>query len=389
MKIRIMNLIKSTSTSKIMTSSPAPNPDPAPNPIPNRNPHLTPTPAPAICVHLWPLLLLVLVAVARAEAPLARYEFSEIHMGCQWKIVLYAADEAVANRGARTAYVRVEELNRVLSDYDPESELSRLSDTAPSREPVHVSDDLWRVLEFSQRLSQASDGAFDITVGPLVKLWRRARRTKEMPRADLLAEARQATDYRALMLDPAAHTAQLTKPHMRLDAGGIGMGYAVDEALAVLKREGIDSALVDASGDIGVSDAPPGERGWRIAIEPPAGSGRASRWVILKNDAITTSGDAFQAVEIGGKRYSHIVDPRTGLGVIGHSAVTVIAPNCITADSYTKPICILGAEMGFKLIEDTPGAAAFVERETDDADGTTKIESLESKRFREFVSVEE
>jgi thiamine biosynthesis lipoprotein len=343
----------------------------------------------SICIHLWPLLLLILATAARAETPLARYSFSEVHMGCQWKIVLYAADEAVANRAARTAYDRVEELNHVLSDYDPESELSRLSDTAPSREPVHVSDDLWRVLEFSQQLSAKSDGAFDITVGPLVKLWRRARRTKEIPRADLLAEAREATDYRALKLNPAAHTAQLMKPHMRLDAGGIGMGYAVDEALVVLKHEAIASALVDASGDIGVSDAPPGERGWRIAIEPPEGSGRASRWVSLKNYAITTSGDAFQAVEIDGKRYSHIVDPRNGLGVTGRNAVTVIAPNCVTADSYTKPICVLGPEAGFKLIEEVPGAAAFAEREIDAASGIGTIESIETKRFHEFVSLEE
>jgi thiamine biosynthesis lipoprotein len=146
---------------------------------------------------------------------------------------------------------------------------------------------------------------------------------------------------------------------------------------------------VDASGDIGVSDAPPGGRGWRIAIEPPAGSGRASRWVRLQNCAITTSGDAFQAVEIDGKRYSHIVDPRTGLGVAGRSAITVIAPNCITADSYTKPICVLGPQAGFKLIEGLPGAAALVECEIDDAGGNTKIESLETNHFREFVSVDE
>src|SRR5262249_23521846 len=157
-----------------------------------------------------------------------------------------------------------------------------------------------------------------------------------------------------------------TRPHMRLDAGGIGIGYAVDEALAVLKREGIASALIDASGDIGVSDAPPGERGWRIAVEPPAGTGRPRRWAMVQNYAITTSGDAFQFVEIDGQRYSHIVDPRTGLGITGRIAVTVISPNCITADSYTKPICVLGPEAGFKLIEDVPGAAAFVEREIDD-----------------------
>jgi thiamine biosynthesis lipoprotein len=331
----------------------------------------------------------IVAADAAIDTSLGRYSFSEIHMGCQWKIVLYVADEAAANRAARAAYERVEELNRVLSDYDPVSELSRLSDTATSAEPVRVSDDLWRVLEISQQLSVKSDGAFDITVGPLVKLWRRARRTKEMPRADLLAEAREATDYRAMKLDPAARTAQLMKPHMRLDAGGIGMGYAVDEALTVLKREGVESALVDASGDIGVSDAPPGERGWRIAIEPPAGTGAASRFVLLNNCAITTSGDAFQAVEIDGKRFSHIVDPRTGLGVTGRIAVTVIAPNCITADSYTKPICVLGPGAGFKLIEEMPGAAALVEREVDDAGGTSKIESLETKRFHEFVGFQE
>jgi FAD:protein FMN transferase len=159
----------------------------------------------------------------------------------------------------------------------------------------------------------------------------------------------------------------------------------VDEAMKVLKREGIRSALIDASGDIGVSGAPPGERGWRIAIEPPSGEGKASQYVLLANYAITTSGDAFQAVEIGGKRYSHIVDPRTGLGITGRSAVTVIAPDCITADSYTKPICVLGPEKGFKLIESTPGAAAYMERMREDGSSDGEIERFETKRFGEFL----
>ncbi len=136
---------------------------------------------------------------------------------------------------------------------------------------------------------------------------------------------------------------------MRLDAGGIGMGYGVDEAFKILKKEGITSALIDASGDIGVSDPPPGTPGWRIGIEPPSGDGPPSRYVVLSNYAITTSGDAFQAVEIDGKRFSHVIDPRTGLGVIGHSSVTVIAPDCITADSYTKPICVLAPTLASKL----------------------------------------
>src|SRR5262245_8110039 len=267
--------------------------------------------------------------------PQTGYTFSEIHMAAAWKIVLYAADEGAANRAAQAAYARVEELNRILSDYDPESELSRLSDTAPSPQPVPVSDDLWNVIAFSQDLSTKSGGAFDITVGPLTKLWRRAKRPREMPRGGMLATALEATDYRALRLDPESRTVRLMKPHMRLDAGGIGMGYAVDEAMKILKREGISSAMIDASGDIAVSESPPGERGWRIAIEPPSGSGAASRCVLLSNHAIATSGDAFQGVEIGGKRYSHVVDPRTGLGIAGRCAVTVIAHDCVTADSYS------------------------------------------------------
>lgn len=329
-------------------------------------------------------LLAILSAVCDAKSA-ERFSFTEIHMGVPWKVILYAADETTAKRAAKAAYERVEELNRVLSDYDADSELSRLSDTAPSPRPVPVSDDLWRVLEFSQKLSEQSQGAFDITVGPEVRLWRRARRTKEMPRADLLAAAREATDWRALRLDPATHTAQLLKPHMRLDAGGIGMGYAVDEALKVLKNEGIASALVDASGDIGVSDAPPGEPGWRIGIEPPSGEGPASRYVLLSNYAITTSGDAFQAIEIDGQRYSHIVDPRTGLGLTQPMAVTVIARDCTTADSYTKPICVLGPDQGLKLIEAIPGAAAFVEQGLQNSDGKPAIKSFESIRFRDFV----
>jgi FAD:protein FMN transferase len=332
----------------------------------------------------------MLAAVSTAAEPSsrqpARREYSEIHMGVPWRIVLYSPDETIAKEAAAAAFARVADLDHILSDYDPDSELSRLSDTAPSKEPIPVSDDLWRVLWFSKRLSEKSAGTFDITVGPLTKLWRRARRERVLPRADLLAPAREATDYRALVLDEKNHTAQLTKPHMRLDAGGIGVGFAVDEALAVLRKNKARIAMIDASGDIGVGDPPPNSAGWCIAIEPPAGQGKPSRYVELANYAITTSGDAFQAVEIDGVRYSHIVDPRTGLGLTTRMAVTVIAPDCITADSYTKPICVLGPEKGFEIIESTPGAAAYVELESGDSLDKPRFVACESHRFARFVA---
>jgi thiamine biosynthesis lipoprotein len=294
---------------------------------------------------------------------------------------LYAADEAAANRAAKTAYARVAELNRVLIDYDDESELSRLTATAGTGKAVPLSDDLWSVLQFSQRLSEASDGAFDITVGPLTKLWRRSRRQKEIPKAESLAAAREATGFRHLRLDAEQRTAELLKPKMRLDAGGIGMGYAVDEALKVLKREGITSAMIDASGDIGTLDAPPGERGWKIGIAPLSGEGPPSRYVWLANMALTNSGDAFQAVELDGKRYSHIVDPHTGLGLTNRSSVTVIARDCTTADSYATAVSVLGPTAGMKLIEATPGAEVFIVRQEDSG----KVATRESNGFDRFV----
>jgi thiamine biosynthesis lipoprotein len=278
-------------------------------------------------------------------------------MGAPWKIKVFATDQAAGTAAIDAALLEVGRLDGVLSDYNPESELSRLSAAAPMQEPVAVSDDLWTVLVAAESFCAKSDGAFDITVGPLTTLWRQARRTGKMPREDKLAAARAAVGSDGIELDDAARRVRLTKPGMRLDAGGIGMGYAADCAMAILKDHGITSAMVDASGDILVSDAPPGTDGWRILVAPlrPGGEGET---ITLVNAAITTSGDAFQAVEIDGTRYSHIVDPRTGIGVKGFSAVTVIAPDAMTADALATAASILGNLERTRLVTDTPGASA-------------------------------
>jgi thiamine biosynthesis lipoprotein len=147
---------------------------------------------------------------------------------------------------------------------------------------------------------------------------------------------------------------------MRLDLGGIGMGYAVDEAMQELKQRGIDRALIDASGDILASDPPPGERGWKIGIGALDPKSPPSRHVLLINQAISTAGDAYQYVEIGGQRYSHIVDPKTGLGLRQSSVVTVVAPDCMTADSLDTAVSVLGPQRGLQFIDATPGAAGII-----------------------------
>jgi thiamine biosynthesis lipoprotein len=172
-----------------------------------------------------------------------------------------------------------------------------------------------------------------------------------------------------------ARTVELLKPGMLLDLGGIAKGYSADQALAVLKKQGITRALVAAGGDITVSDPPPGTEGWSVAIAPLPGEKAGGR-LLLQHAGVSTSGDAEQYVEIGGKRYSHIVDPGTGLGLVGRLSVTVLAPNGITADSLTKVVAVLGPERGFKIIEETPGVSSRVVRQTDRG-----LEVITSKGF--------
>ncbi|HJT31742.1 MAG TPA: FAD:protein FMN transferase [Pirellulales bacterium] len=323
--------------------------------------------------------MLFALMLATEPTELRRFEFQQTHMGAPVKITLYASDERSANRAADAAFARFAELDEIMSDYKPESELSKLSRTAGAGRTVAVSDDLWKVLDRSQQLSEASQGAFDITVGPYVRLWRRARRSKEFPSRERLEEARRAVGYKHLRLDRQRHTAELLAPGMRLDLGGIATGYAVDEALAVLARQGVTRALIDASGDIGAGDPPPGEDGWKIGIAPLDPAGPPSRYLRLRNAAVTTSGDAFQHVVIDGRRYSHIVDPSTGLGLTEPSSASVVAADCITADSLATTACVMGPRRGLKLIERTPHAAAFIVR---DVDG--KIETHVSERLSEY-----
>jgi thiamine biosynthesis lipoprotein len=310
-------------------------------------------------------------------APPARFEYTQPQMGLPFRLVLYAENRAAADTAARAAFARIRQLNDILSDYDTDSELSRLSRTAGEGRAVPVSADLWFALERSRELAARTDGAFDPTVGPLVSLWRKARRVQQLPRPESLAEARAAVGWKQLRLDPKARTATLLVPNMRLDLASVAKGYAVDEALKVLRAHGVSRALVAGAGDMAAGDPPPGRKGWRIEIAPlDATNAPPSRFVLLRHAALASSGDLFQHVEIDGVRYSHIIDPRTGLGLTDHSLVTVIAPDCTTANSLATAASVLGPREGLKLIEATPAAAARLVRKPGG-----HIEAFESRRF--------
>jgi thiamine biosynthesis lipoprotein len=285
-------------------------------------------------------------------------------MGTRFRIVLYAADAATARRAARAAFARIAELDDSMSDYRASSELMRLSAQAGGS-PVRVSADLFRVLEIAQQVARRSDGAFDVTAGPVVRLWRMARLGHKLPDAQRLAAAEKLVGYEKVRLDGQARTVQLLEPGMLLDLGGIAKGYAADAALAVLRQQGITQALVAGAGDIALGDPPPGEDGWVIGIAPlRSPDAPPRRFVRLHNAAISTSGDSEQHEDLGGVRYSHVVDPRTGQALRGRRSATVIAPNCTTSDALATAVSVLGPQRGLALINPMRGTATLFVLET-------------------------
>jgi FAD:protein FMN transferase len=301
-------------------------------------------------------------------------------MGTLFRIKLYAADEPQAKRGFRAAFDRIAQLDSILSDYQPDSELNRITVSAVGH-PVAVSDDLFRVVDRSQKLAGQTDGAFDITLGPVIRLWRKARKTGALPAKAALEQAQGRCGYRKLKLNAEQRTIELDQAGMQLDLGGVAKGYAADEALATLAKMGLKSALVAASGDLALGDAPPGKKGWEIGVDSfDQADAPFTRVLELSHAAISTSGDTEQFLVVNGQRYSHIVDPHTGLGLTHRITVTVVANHGIDSDCLATAVSVLGADRGLAFVESRPGTAALIL--TRDNGHPRQIESSAFRRFR-------
>ena len=282
-------------------------------------------------------------------------------MGVPFRIILYTASKETAKRAAAAAFARIAELDQTLSNYDTDSELSLLGHQSGQSSWIPLSDDLYRVIACAQRLAAETDGAFDLTVGPLSALWRNARRTRTYPEADQLSRFLKRVDWRRLQLDPSRQQARLTTPDMRLDPGGIAKGDALDQALITLQQHGVQSALVAGDGDIAVSEPPPQKKGWRIRLASLSKTEKTPpEQILLKHQAIATSGDLYQYVVLNGKRYSHIVDPRTGIGLTERRLVFVIAPSGIIADSLATALSVLDISKVESLLKLYPGSRARI-----------------------------
>ena len=317
-----------------------------------------------------------------ADRQTNRFEFTEPQMGVPFRIVLYTDTAQRARAAADAAFSRVKELNDCFSDYDTDSELNRLSASSGKGRTMTVSVDLWRILVLSQDIARLTDGAFDITVGPYVGLWRVARRQKKLPDPARLAAASESVGFEKLKLFPSDRTVLLTAPLMRLDLGGIAKGYAVDEAFRVLEGRGMRRMLIAASGDIRVGEPPPGEAGWSIELADPTPTASPPRQLLLRNLAVSTAGDLSQHLDLDGVRYSHIVDPKAGVGLTNQMLVTVIADDCTTSDTLDTTVCVMGPQLGRKLLKNRAVGARIV---TKTAHGDISILVGSFKKYLEPV----
>jgi thiamine biosynthesis lipoprotein len=281
-----------------------------------------------------------------------KFSFERPLMGTRFSVICYAENREVAEKAAEAAFTKAEEMNRVASDYLPESELSRFPSHTVNK-PIPLSPVLYELLDRSRRLAEATDGAFDPTLGPLTKLWRETRANHTLPVPETLKAARASAGWRHFTLDPKARTITLLRENMAFDLGGIAKGYAADLMLETLAEAGISQALITAGGDIRLGDAPPGREGWKVAVKTFDLSGN-DEILTLSNCAVSTSGDLHQSVEIDGVKYSHILDPATGLGLTRRIAASVIADNAKLSDALATAACVLGP-VGCEALRKMPG----------------------------------
>ncbi len=298
------------------------------------------------------LFVLLLPELALAQPDTGRFSFRRGLMGTQFTLTFYAPDSLTAQRANAAVNARMDTLNQVMSDYLDGSEINRLSGTGGQNRWVRVSTDLFDVLQKARTIARLSKGRFDPTIGPLSLLWRRAVRRGEFPTARQRRRARRAVGYRLMQLDSLTHSVKLLRKGMRLDVGGIGQGFAIDEAGNVLRKLGIRAFLVDLGGDVLAGDAPANHQSWSVALD--------STILFLSNAAVTTSGDTYRHLDYRGQRYSHVMNPRSGLGLRHFVQATVQATDGWRADALTKVFSVAGYQASRRLLRRFPGAGVRI-----------------------------
>lgn len=282
---------------------------------------------------------------------------SRLGLGTTINIKVYAESDTKARKIAQQAYDEIERIDRTMSSQNTQGELSIL-DSKAGQDWVSISPDLYRVLERSQYYSRLSNGAFDVTIGPVERAWGFLSNSPHLPEPKKLKSELRLVDYR--YIDLANGKIRLLKPGMEIDLGAIAKGYAVDRALEVIRKAGAFSGLIEAGGDLRFFGTKPGGKEWKIGIAHPR---KNDQIITVKNiglQAVATSGDYERFFFRDGKRYHHILDPRTGFPADKSVSVTIWTQTAMDADALSTTVFVLGPEKGLELIEKLPGTECLI-----------------------------
>lgn len=311
---------------------------------------------------------LIVMAIYFSAGPGKQVELDSGHrmvMGTFARVVVIAKDSDAAGKCIESAFAQINKVDDLMSDYKSDSEISSVNRDGFEK-AIRLSQPTYEVLQRSIEFSKLTDGAFDVTVGPLVELFRKAKDKQVLPNQDEITDARSKVGFEKLKIDGQNRTVQFTVEGMQLDLGGIAKGYAVDKAVETMQARGAIGGMIDLGGDIRCFGAPlKGRDHWVIGLQNPnIGKDSAGREVLLKlkmtNGAIATSGDYQQFILIEGKRHSHIINRKTGTSTEGLSSVTIIADNATNADALATAVSVMGTGNGLELIENTPGTEAIL-----------------------------
>lgn len=300
---------------------------------------------------------LMLVFGARLRARPSRFTDHRLLLGTIVTVTVYAEDEGEALSAIEAAFEEIERIESITSRYRADSEISRLNARGPGEERVDIDRVVARIVGQSMALSEMTDGAFDVTIAPVIDLWP-LNEGMRLPDPDDLRDALSLVDYRKARV--ATHGRAITLPtDMALDLGGVAKGFAATRAIYVMTRAGVESGLVDVGGDVGLFGRPPDGSAWRVGIKHPREEGLIAV-LSLDGGSVATSGDYQRYVMIDGVRYHHIIDPGTGYPARGVMSATVVTERGLDADALATAVFVMGAERGMALVERTEGVEAVL-----------------------------
>ena len=308
------------------------------------------------------VFVLALIAACAPDdpAPFRIVERSHVSMGSELRLTAWTSDEPAAVAAFDEAFAEFDRLDRLMTVWRNDSDVQRLN-AAAGVEPVAVSPDVREVLHIARQVSEWTDGKFDVTFGALSDVWRFDHdQDGRIPSAAEIAARLPFVDYTAVEVDDRAGTAFIRRRGVRVNLGGVGKGYAVDRAVAVLRSRGVRNVMVQAGGDLYVAGRR-GDRGWRLAIRDPRGPAEKMFAAVELSDAtLSTSGDYERFFFRDGRRYHHILDPDTAFPAAGSRSVTIVARSAALADGLSTGVLVLGPEKGMDLVERLPDVEGVI-----------------------------